>query len=349
MNSKLALLTLVFGFGCSFYPTTSQAISESAKAPASAEIPLSEIEEKLAGPGLEVWIHGSVPQHSLFVVSYRRPDNFFVFIDLSIYGASDEAKQMLAGSKRHDRVRVWGELNNSKTSQPHIAAERILLEERFTGLDPYPPYDREVSIPNDLKDKSEFIGKVHALFNGGEILVVEYKDAVLPVFVPAKSRNWTAGLNRGDKIRLHFEVQKGPRKPTHLNLNTQVAKPLEVLFSSRSQHGQLQTREGSLVMFPKSPQIQFNVFALQQDIGDGVMLEYTLVNFEDAELFRALRAKLQTVWDQEAKSLKNGRNKLLNLRIQVKATGKINVVDSNQANPQVLINNLDDLSFRVLP
>lgn len=310
-----------------------------------AEIPISEIEEKLATTGLEVWVHGAVPSHGLYVVSYRRPDNFFVFLDLSIYADSPQAKAALESSKRHDRVKVWGKLDNGKTSQPHIAAETITLMERFTGLDPYPPYQREVTIPNALNGKTSFIGKVHALFNDGEILVVEYQDAVLPVFVKAPLRRFTKDLYRGDKVELQFTIQKGPRKPTHLNLNGGAADPLKVLKSAHKEHGQMQVREGQLVMFPKSPQVQFNVFALRQDIGDGVMLEYTLVNFENPELFKQIRMKLQAAWDKKTDSIRNGRNKLINPQIRVRAKGMINVVDPNQANPQVLLESLDDIEI----
>lgn len=310
---------------------------------AMAQIPISEVEEKLAGEGLEVWVHGSVPSHGLYVVSYRRPDNFFVFIDLSIYAQSKQAKAALEGSKRHDKIKVWGELKNDRTSQPHIGASKITLMERFTGLDPYPPYEREITIPTELEGKNSFIGKVHALFNGGEILVVEYKDAVLPVYVKSKFRNLTANLYRGDKVQVNFVLQDTPRRPTHLNLDDSVETPIQILKSAHQEHGQLQTREGQLVMFPKSPQVQFNVFALRQDIGDGVMLEYTLVNFEDPKLFKQIREKLQAAWDKQTDGIKNGRNKLINTKIRVRATGKINVVDPNQANPQVLLESLNDI------
>lgn len=315
---------------------------------AHSEIPISEIEQKLKTEGLEVWVHGAVPNQSLYVVTYRRSDNFFVFADLSIYPASADARNILLSSKRHDRVRVWGRLVTPEgTTQPHIAADKITVLEKFRGLDPYPPYDRKTEIPKDLNGKTEFIGKVHALLHGGEILVVEFGDAVLPVFIEEKFRGLTTTLHRGDKIKIQFVIQRGPRKPTHLNLNPALEKPLSVLFSSVSEHERILTKSGSLVMFPQSPQIQFNVFALQQDIGDGVVLEYTLVNFESPEFFRQLREKLQAAWDAHSSTLKTGRNKLYNPKIRIEATGPINVIDPNQANPQVLIKSLDQIRITV--
>lgn len=310
-------------------------------------IPIEEIDQKLKTEGLQVWIHGSVGQHGMYVVSYRRPDNFFVFIDISVYPTNKETRELLQASKRHDSVRIWGRRENEKTNQPHVALTKMVVEKKYDGLDQYPPFERKQELPKDLAGKTEFIGKVHALFMGGEVMVLEYGDAVVPVFVNEAQRPLTANLNRGDKLKIQFVVQQSPKRPPHLNLNGAAAKPIEVLWSPSSEHGKVMTKEGALVMFPESPQIVFNVFATQVDIGNGIVLEYTLVNFDDPELFKKLREKCQKAWDGAKASLKNGRNKLVNPRLYVKATGTINYIDANQANPQVLINKLDDLKIEV--
>lgn len=310
-------------------------------------IPIEEIDQKLKTEGLPVWIHGAVGNQGLFVVSYRRPDNFFVFIDIGVYPKNAETRELLKSAKRHDAVRIWGVRENEKTNQPHIAVTKMVVEKKYEGLDPYPPYERKQELPKDLIGKTEFIGKVHALFLGGEAMVLEYGDAIVPVFVETRFRPLTEKLNRGDKVKIQFVVQESPKRPPHLNLNGAAAKPLEVLWSPSSEHDKPMTKEGALVMFPQSPQIAFNVFAVQVDIGNGVFLDYTLVNFENPELFKKLRAKCQAAWDAHQASLQNGRNKLVNPRLYVKATGKINYIDANQANPQVLLNALDDLRIEV--
>src|SRR5438445_610982 len=77
-----------------------------------------------------------------------------------------------------------------------------------------PPRMPEAAIPDDLLAATELIGKVHAVNDDGRIFVIEYKDAVIPVFVPVA--NLTAGLYRNDKIHLVFQFAMNPPRPTHL-------------------------------------------------------------------------------------------------------------------------------------
>ena len=102
-------------------------------------------------------------------------------------------------------------------------------------------------------------------------------------------------------------------------------------------------------MFPKSPEIQFNVFAVQQPLPSGLTRQYTLVNMVDPGVFSQIRAKLQKAWDSYPKSYVNGRNKLVSTKIQVKASGVINDVDPSQANPQILLKSADDIQIIELP
>jgi hypothetical protein len=112
---------------------------------------------------------------------------------------------------------------------------------------------------------------------------------------------------------------------------------VKVLESITSLHGKPAVIEGALIMFPKSPEIIFNVFAVQQELQSGLKRQYTLVNFEDPAAFAKIREKLQAAWDKHKGETVNGRNKLVSLRIKVKATGTFNEVYPNQANPQILL------------
>ena len=78
----------------------------------------------------------------------------------------------------------------------------------------------------ELLNQTEFIGKVHAVGEGGQILVVEYKDTLFPIFV--KATEYTQGLFRGDIIRLSYKIQTRPQQPTHLQLNLEAEQPIEV-------------------------------------------------------------------------------------------------------------------------
>jgi hypothetical protein len=306
---------------------------------------LDKFQQQLAGEGVIGEIHGANHVNGVYVFTFREK-NFFDYTNFSLFAGSAEARQILATLKRHDYVRLKGEITNPKRSQMHIRATSIEVTKAWDVTLPH--REQEAKLPQDLWGKREFVGRIHAVAAEGRVLVVEYKDAVIPVPVPEKFLPLTKNLNRSDKVRIHFEEKDKPENPTHITPDPNLEKPIELLNSARSQHGQLMTQEGALVLFPKSPQVQFDVYALQADIGDGVVREYTLVNFENPDLFKKIREKLAQVWAQgPADAVFNGRNKLVNPKIMVKAKGKINFVDPSQANPQVILDKLDDLTFTI--
>jgi superoxide dismutase len=98
-------------------------------------------------------------------------------------------------------------------------------------------------------------------------------------------------------------------------------------------------------MFPKSPEIIFNVFAVLQEKTKGFNRQFTIVNFEDMEAFKAAREKLQKAWDAHPNDYVNGRNKLVSTKVRVRVKGIYNQVSVNQANPQVLIKSADDITI----
>jgi hypothetical protein len=130
-----------------------------------------------------------------------------------------------------------------------------------------------------------------------------------------------------------------------LVLNDEVASPVEVLERLVDLHDKFACVEGTLVKFPKSPDVSFDVFALQRTDNDHVTLDYTLVNFDNVELFKEIRQKSAAAWDAHPESVINGRNKLHNPRLHVKACGTLNVVAPSQANPQILIDKIEDLTI----
>ncbi len=115
------------------------------------------------------------------------------------------------------------------------------------------------------------------------------------------------------------------------------------------QHGKPIERCGDLVMFPKSPQVKFNVFALKWDIGDNLFWNYTLINFNDMKLFEDLRTKAQVAWDANLSTMIKGRNYFINPKLKICAKGTGNMIVPTQANPQILIDRVDDLTIEVLP
>lgn len=300
-----------------------------------------DLEKQLKGTGLTGWIHGASEPLHLFVFTYREPGNFFSHLEFPLVAADEAMERTLKGLTRHDEVSLKGHFLENGAPIRHIFVESLSLVKKYESSVPQlnEPYGYQATLPDELLSKNEIFAKVHAVANEGKVLVVEYKDAVIPVVVdrPELSK----GLFRNDKVKLKIRLRSHPDQPTHVSLDTKKAEPLKVIDRMVDWHGRKGSVEGVLVLFPKSPQVNFNVFALQMTDENGVSREFTLVNFEDDQVFSKIREKLQTIWDNSPSGIENGRNKLVNRQVKLKATGVFNVVDPGQANPQVLLKNPD--------
>lgn len=310
--------------------------------PVVADIDYAAIEKDLTGKGLEGWVHGSSEKMNQFVLTYRTPGNFFEHTEFPLVGESPDKLDLLKKLVRHDHVRVRGTFITNGAPIKHISVKEIDVLEKFSAPEGVKEYHYQAEIPKDLEGKDELIAKVHAVAAEGAVLVVEYKDAVIPI--PVMKPELTKNLFRNDKLKIKYFIKKRPGSPTHIGLNPLVKDPITVLESVVQLHGKPAELEGELVMFPKSPQVIFNVFALHQTDADGVDREYTLINFDDPDLFKALREKLQKAWDAQPEGVVNARNKLINTGVRIRAKGTFNVVDPGQANTQILLSTLDSIT-----
>lgn len=295
----------------------------------------AEVEKALHGAGAVGWIHGAVAERDLYVFTYRNPDDFFDYLELSLVPADETINSVLKTLDRHDQVRIKGSFLSNPSPQKHIEVTAIEIVKKFTPGTGAGDYDHEAKIPEELKSITEADFLVHAIAGDGHILVVEFKDAIVPVYV--KNAALAQDLFRGDIVHLKFRLQSSPKTPTHVRLNETADNPVQIVESIRAIHGKPADIEGALIMFPKSPEIIFNVFAVQQILPNGLKRQFTLVNFESPGAFAKIRAKLQAAWDRHPGEFVNGRNKLVSTRIRVRATGTFNEIDPNQANPQVLL------------
>lgn len=308
---------------------------------------LEEIKAQLSGAGLEGEVHAIRADQALFVFTLRNPDDFFEFVHFSLIAKTPRIHEQLSALNRHDRVKLWGDIQENKSPQVHIEVSKVETVRAYDPGIPIPPYEYEATLPADLpRDEAgdgEALFLVHAIHGEGRILVVEYKDAVIPIFVP--NGELSKGLYRNDVIRLRYKIRNTPKEPTHLRLRAEVAKPLELIESALSKHGLPADLTGPLVLFPKSPQVNQNVFALHEEVQGGATRQYTLANFESPEAFKAIRLKCEAAWATDPSNYANGRNKLLHRKIKVRARGTFNVVNPNQANVQILLKSADDLEF----
>jgi hypothetical protein len=311
---------------------------------AARAVDLTQLEKDLKGNGITGWIHGSVADRNLYVFTYRTPGSFFDFVELSLTAEDDADLQAKIGTfSRHDKVLVKGSFLKNPSPQKHIRVRSIDLLEKYQAPIAHDVYHYETKIPEDLLKTSRATFLVHAIAGDGAVLVLEFRDQIVPMFV--KKPELTKGLFRGDLIELSYVLQKNPDAPAHLNLDDTATNPLVVKDSIRSLHGKPALLEGELVLFPKSPEIMFNVFALLQHLEAGLTRQFTLVNFDDPAAFQKIRAKLQDEWDKTPTAFVNGRNKLVSTRIRVRAKGTFNDNDPGQANPQILLKSADDLEL----
>lgn len=302
----------------------------------ASPIPYPELENQLKGDGLKGWIHGSAHPLNLYVFTYRTPGDFFSHSEFPLVAGTDSVEKTLQSLTRHDEVSLKGHFLANGAPIRHIFVEALSVIKKYESPSPAPePYPYQADLPKDLLNQTEIFAKVHAIANGGKVMVVEYKDAIVPVVVGKPEL--AANLYRNDKVRLKIQVRSHPERPTHVSLDLMQPEPLTVIDSMVAWHGRPGSVEGALVMFPKSPQVNFNVFALQVEDDKGLIREFTLVNFEDTQVFEKIRQKLQEIWDSSLSSVENGRNKLINKKLRLKATGTFNVVDPGQANPQLLL------------
>lgn len=299
-----------------------------------------EIEKLLTTTGIEGEVHGASHDLKVYVFTYRNPEDFFDYVHMSLVPSADVLPQLLK-LNRHDRIRVVGSFHRNPSPQKHIDIASLAVVKKYEPGSEFEtiPYHYQAKIPDELLKKTKALFLVHAVHAQGKILVVEYKDAVLPIFV--KNGELTQKLFRNDIVRLQFKIQKHPDRPVHIRLDETSDKPVEVVESIQARHGKPGTVEGALILFPKSPQVLFNVFAVLEEAQGGLKRQFTIVNFEDEQVFAKVREKLQIAWDRHPGKFVNGRNKLISTAVRVKAKGIFNEVDPNQANAQILVDSPD--------
>jgi hypothetical protein len=310
---------------------------------ACGSIPARFAREINAGNAVEGEIHGAFEDLNLYVFTYRSPKNFFEFVEVSLVAPNAELAAALAGLRRHDRVRIHGALLDNRSAQMHVELDSLEVVRKYAPSPAVPAYDYQASIPDDLLGKDNELFLVHAVHAGGAILVVEHGDVVLPVYV--RRPELTRDLARNDVVRLFYAIRSRPERPVHLELQD-AERAVEVVESVTALHGRPAAVEGALVLFPQSPQVRFNVFAVLQELPGNTQRQYTLVNFSSPETFGASREKLQSAWDAaDPATAVSGRNKLISTSVRVRATGTFNQIDPNQANAQIVLDGPEALEI----
>ena len=304
---------------------------------------MTRLAEELNNTGLIGRIHGAAAESQMYVLSVREPDKFFSHREFSLLPKDSKTRETVSQLNRHDLVCVRGELIANPSPQQHITLSSVRVIEPWQQPEGFEPYQRQADLPSELQEQTSLIGKVHAIGEDGKVLVVEYQDGVIPIFVTATE--YTQGLYRGDIVKLTYQIQSHPNRPIHLQLDTTVEQPLEVLDAIATWNGQPQTLTGNLVKFPQSPQLKFDVYGMEVDT-QGIKRYFTLINFEDMAEFEKIRQKLAKIWDENAETAIAGRNMLINPEVTIEAEGIANIVSTEQANPQILLDSADKVQLQ---
>lgn len=320
----------------------------------SFAIDLNEVNAALqSADGVELEVHGADQDNLLYSVVYRSTKNFFDYAMFPIVADSDspdadKIKTILTQLVRHDRVRVKGQFNPLvEGPQRHIAATSLVITKKFSyGQEELNSYKHQTVLPKALENKTEAVFKVHAMILSENekvpTMMVEYGDANIPVYT--KNIEAVKNLYRNDKVKLKFKIMKNPGAPVHLKVGSE-PDAVTLLQSVKDYHGQDLEKCGPLVLFPQNDLVNGNVFAIKQDIGDNLFMTFTLLNF-DPVIFKSIRARLQENWDPKKDLAVRERNYLTNYNITACAKGKGNEIDPSQANPQILLDSADQLSFK---
>lgn len=315
---------------------------------AAAAIDLSELKSKLETTGLVGEVHGVHLPNALHTFTYRNPADFFDYVTLPLVAANPEILNQLNLLERHQSVRLFGSFVDHSAPITHLLISKVEILST-----PDSETKDHVFIPktpiSEITEQTQVTGRVHAVSPQGEFFVLEYKDLVLPVFVRLPAHKAIAQkLYRGDLIKLSYRVRAEPDQPVHLSPQS-TDSAIQVLERIQDCHEKTVEIKGSLVKFPKSPQILNDTYAVLVEDFVGTTVQYTLMNFEKLELNAELRKALAAAWVQAPKAkIENGRNKLIHRGISITARGQCNVVSQAQANPQILFKQVSDIQISMV-
>lgn len=296
-----------------------------------------ELIEKARTEGLRGRVHGANPRLGAYVFTWWRPGDFFDSVNFSLVPANPEAGKAIAGLERHQAVLVRGRIETGYGSQPHLLVESLEPGEKWSPGVRATPTERIADLEKALAGKTRLSALVHAVSEDGGMLVVEWRDEVVPVQVPSvpQLRQRVRELFRGDRVRFGFRIAAHPRRPLHLTLDSGAGSPprLEVTDSIHAQHDRERTVEGRLVLFPHSPVLRRSIWAVEDPGPDGLHRYFTIFNFEDLKDQDRTDAKLDAAWRAKPDGVLDARNKYIHTGVRVRVTGKVSNPAQNQANP----------------
>ncbi|MCM8532597.1 MAG: hypothetical protein NE330_15635 [Lentisphaeraceae bacterium] len=325
---SVAILFTIFFTSCSLYKSTPKHYT------------LDDVIRSTETKGIHAIIHGADHERRLYVVSWSSPENFFNRYNLVISPTTSSISQQFATLNRGDRIFIQGKVNKNR-GQAHIEVSKMTKTKKYDPKVKHTAgqYFPKTQLPGQLLDKSTETFYLHATDESGSVLVLEYGDTIVPMIV--KKTELAKDLYRGDYVELSYKIHasEDKRRPTHLYLDSSVENPVKVLDQVVKLHDKELTIKGRLVMFPKSPTINRNIFAVEVhwDKMKNQAPRYFTILPKDftSKNFKAMLKMLQESWDKNKDSIYKGRSKYINTAVTIEISGTGNVVSKNQANPQI--------------
>ena len=316
------------------------------------------ISGKLGGDGLSGYMHGVMEDSGQFVFTYRSEDAsdpmaFFKAEEFSLVSRNEGVMNLLKSLNRHDLIKIKGALIPNQSPFRHIGV---------TALEVIKPYEYSRDYDYQL-DPSVFEGqtqvrlltKVHAVFQNGKGLVLEYQDLILPVLAKDEHLPWTQTMYRNDIILASLEILRHDNRPLHFTTSNHDGQAIQLVDAMKNCHGQVTTLTGTLAKFTKSPQITQDIFAVKVRDDNGIVRNFTFMpsvdfsqpgaNEQFMKLFQEISRLSAQSWDASTQTADAARNHEVNPNIQVVVKGTMNVVSSAQANPQIYIQKIEDLAI----
>jgi hypothetical protein len=146
-----------------------------------------------------------------------------------------------------------------------------------------------------------------------------------------------AGLHRHDRVRIKGQLLDNPSPQTHVELSS-----LEVVKRYESTPAMPAYTYSADI--PADLRGEDSALFLVHNVGAGGRI--LVVEYEDVVLpsMSAARSSPE-IWHEHGNVVASGRNKLISTNVRVRATGKFNEIDPNQANVQIVLDGYSD-SYR---
>ena len=305
-------------------------------------------ENLLQTKGAKGLVHGSVPETDMYVFAYGDPIRSTHY---SLIPANATINAELKKIARNQIVTIYGNTAGKGTPQQHVIVKKIEAGEVWNPKisdDPkitleYSKEPRTPELAKHLKEKKEIDCSVHALLHEGKVLIVNYGGHIIPVHVKEKDTRWTKDLWSTDKIRLRLAVRNHEQGPPHVSLRDEKdIAPVKVLESITEIQGKERKVKGSLVLFPKSPLLNIDIWGVQEkDPVSGLTRVYSLYNFNNEKDAQKIDEVMRAAWYKQRKGFIQYSSSFYHPEIRIEISGTVNQLVRNQRNPILEIKSRD--------